>query len=273
MTSNYDLFDKRIIVGGLPRSGSTLLRFILDASNEIISGPETAFFTRPLFETQNRKIKLYDNISEKLGVSKDTFFKSIMNTDSISAFDSLMDDYRKRSGHDNKRIWAEKTPNNIFHYYRLATESKDDIKFISTVRNGLDVVTSEYPKSDPRYKERRYWVSVQQYIDCMRSMYSFDSSNHYIFNYEEFCKNPVIEGERIFNFLGVQFDSKILREFNVQDSITRDMSKVIQPKLSAPISSEWIGRWKDIAHAEKIEEFRSSEEAMQYLEKSGYIPD
>ncbi|WP_139193183.1 sulfotransferase [Anaerobacillus alkalilacustris] len=42
-------FKKRIIIGGLPRAGSTLLRCLLDSSKYIVCGHETYFFYKDAF--------------------------------------------------------------------------------------------------------------------------------------------------------------------------------------------------------------------------------
>lgn len=264
------LFNKRIIIGGLPRSGSTLLRFFLDTNKEIISGPETAFFLIPLYQTQKKSDKLFLRIRDKLGIEQSIYLDAIGEKNSILAFDHLMSHYREITGNDKKRCWAEKTPRNVFHYHRLYNETDYDLKFISTIRNGLDVVTSEYPKTDPRYKKRRYWVSVQEYVDCMKAIFSFENRNHYLFSYEKFVKNPHTEGENLFEFIGLTFDPRAVDDFNKTSVMTRDLSKVTQPKLVNPITAQFVGGHTDPSHSERINEFRKNEEAVFFLKKSGY---
>jgi hypothetical protein len=263
---------KRIIIGGLPRSGSTLLRFILDASGKIISGPETAFFTRPLSDTLLRINKLAPKIADKLDMGvKDVTYCVENSHSTLQAFDCLMTSYMKIA-EKKANAWAEKTPRNCFHYNRILSESENnnDIFFISTIRNGLDCITSEFEKSDKRYKERRYWVPIQQYIDCMGAIYSFKhQEKHFVLKYEELCNAPEQTIQILSDFLNVELTKDCLSEFN-KESVTRNLSKVHQPKLIHSIQDTWINRWRRSEHAQVVDQFLSNEKAMYFFNKSGY---
>jgi hypothetical protein len=268
ISNNLKFFQKRIIIGGLPRSGSTLLRFILDASDDIISGPETNFFLLPLSDTQLRLDRLALKLSNKLDINEDIIKSCIMNQpSSIQAFDCIMCNYLDPLD-KNTIAWAEKTPRNCFHYHRLFEEDRD-LYFISTIRNGLDVITSEFEKDDKRYQQRRYWVSIQQYVDCMKAIYSFDKGNHLIINYEKLCRNPEATLEKIFNFIGINFSHNILKKIN-NFSRTRDPKKVCQPKLVYPIQDTWIDRWKAPDHTDVVATFLSNKDAIYFFKKGGY---
>lgn len=266
--NNDFLFVRKIIVGGLPRSGSTLLRFILDSSDEIISGPETAFFTNPLSDILIKLDKIAYNLSQKLDMNKDEIVKCILNSSSLfNAFDCLMYKYMTMlSMHKNS--WAEKTPRNCYHYHRIFSESSNNnVFFISMVRNGLDVVTSVVDKKNS--SNGKYWVSIQRYVDTMKAIYSFENTRHIIFRYEDLCMAPEQTIKDLLLFLNVNFDKKMIYDFN-KFSATRDLSKVNQPKIACPIQSTWINRWRDPVHSDIVSEFLRNEEAVYYLEKSGY---
>ena len=260
---------KKIIIGGLPRSGSTLLRFILDASEQIISGPETAFFTRPLSDTLFRINKLAPKIADKLNMDVKNVTYCLINAHStLQAFDSLMTCYLKIA-EKKTDAWAEKTPRNCFHYNRILFESEknDDILFISIIRNGLDCITSEFDKSDKRYNERRYWVSIQQYVDCMRAIYSFNNHDkHFVLKYEDLCNAPEKTLHKLSKFLNIELNEESLSAFN-KDSVTRNKSKVHQPKLTHNIQDTWINRWRDREHTQVVNQFLSNKKAMYFFYK------
>ncbi|OEF96834.1 sulfotransferase family protein [Desulfuribacillus alkaliarsenatis] len=257
------MFEKRIIIGGLPRSGSTLLRFILDSSESVISGPETRFFLEPLYRHQMMVDKTAKVLHNKLNLEKDCMIGAINNAaNTFEAYDNIMLKYMELTG-DRKAAWAEKTPINSFHYHRLVAEN-NEAYFISTVRNGLDVVTSIIEN-----KSNDYWCTVQRYIDCMRSIYSFNHPNHIILKYEDLVTKPEKALKTVFEFLDLPFSENIIDNFN-KESKTRDFSKVNQPKLKHSIQPTWVNRYKEPQHIAKVQEFINNEQAIYWFEKSGY---
>lgn len=257
------MFEKRIIIGGLPRSGSTLLRFILDSSEEIISGPETRFFLEPLYRHQSVTDRTVRYMTEKLNLSAEVLSDAIHRASNIfEAYDYIMLKYMEYAN-EHKKSWAEKTPMNCFHYPRLALEN-EEAYFISTVRNGLDVVTSKIESLS-----NDYWCPVLRYIESMRCIYGFEHPRHIIVKYEEMVTDPEGTLKRVFDFLGLAFNRRVLENFN-KESKTRDFSKVHQPKLVHGIQPTWVERYKLPEHAEKVKEFVENEQAMYWFRHSGY---
>ncbi|MDX1454148.1 MAG: sulfotransferase [Gammaproteobacteria bacterium] len=260
------MFDKRIIIGGLPRSGSTLLRFILDSSDDILSGPETSFFTQPLHKLQARSEKVATRLARKLELDVEDVQASIMQAeDSFTAFDGIMEAFARSVGVE-KSAWAEKSPDNCIHYGRLLIENPDTY-FISTIRHGIDVATSVI-KDHPK-KGNDYWCSVQLYADCMAYVMEFDHPNHIIVRYEDLVREPESVLDSLSTFLDMRFDRSVLERFN-QESKSRDFSKVNQPKLKEKLQDTWVGRYRDPAHKGRVEEFMQHERAVHWLQKSGY---
>ena len=258
-------FRTRAVIGGLPRSGSTLLRFVLDRSPEIVAGPETSFFTRPLWQQQDRIDRVAPRLAKVLELDETEIRRAVLeSTDPFEAFDRLMLAYVRNAG-VSKGGWAEKTPTNCFSYHRLAAEN-DSALFISTVRHGLDVVTS---KIEGHPKRAGYWCSVQYYVDSMVAIYSFDDPRHLVVRYEDMVEHPRRVSTEIFGFLGEEFDPAYLDDWNAP-SFTRDLTKVNQPKLIEPIQSSWIGRWQEPQHQERVREFEAHPQARRWLERSGY---
>lgn len=259
-------FKKRIIIGGPPRTGSTLLRFILDATDSIISGPETSFFLSPLSELQANFLKTINRLKEKLNLTYDDITKCIVNfNNSIEAFDQLMWRYAVKNNRNDVFAWAEKTPRNCYHYHRIYSENTS-ILFLSIIRNGLDIVTSIYPNTN------KYYCSISRYIDSMRAVFSFNHPNHYIIRYEDLVLNTEETLLKLFNFLGLDFNEDVLEKY-YSESGTRDYSKVNHDKIKKGIQTDWIGRFTNIEHKEKVNEFLNNEEAMYWLERSGYRLD
>ncbi|MBO6514337.1 MAG: sulfotransferase [Phycisphaerales bacterium] len=255
-------WTKRIIIGGLPRSGSTLLRWILDATDEIISGPETGIFTRSFTTERRSDPKWIQKVAEALGLPC-VEVRSILeaHTDPVHGFDELMCRYAGQYGYV-KRAWAEKTPNNCLQYQQLA-DAHPELLFISTIRDGRDVVTS---KIDGRSS---YYVSNDRYLECMQAVLDFDHPNHRIIKYEDLVSDPDQSISTLFEFLGIQFDKQVLNKYREQ-SATRDLDKVHQSKVTQPISSNWVQRWKQPQHASRVRDFVNYPGVRSMLEATGY---
>lgn len=260
------MFDTRVIVGGLPRSGSTLLRFMLDRSDELIAGPETGFFLEPLSHQQARVTRKAARIAAKLDLDADVVAAHIIDgTSTVDAFDRIMRDYAAVVGRQS-RGWAEKTPRNCFSYGWLAAENPEDAVFISTVRDGLDVVTSIDDRQGP---DGDYYCSVQRYCDAMAAVYGFDSDRHRIVFYEDLVADPAATMRALFEWLGVVYTPSVVMGAT-EPSATRDLSKVNQPKLAESIQDRWVGRWDDARHADRVNEFFAHPAAARWRQRAGY---
>lgn len=258
------MFKKRIIIGGLPRAGTTLLRYILDSSPDVISGPETGFFRRPLVAQKARLRRVVERVDRTLDLGVAELSRIIHGEqNSVKAFDEIMKKYSEKVG-VKKDVWAEKTPRNCFSYHWLAEEDPE-LYFISLIRDGRDVVTSVLDGGDT------YHCSIDRYVETLDSVYEFDLTKykHLIIPYEDMVRCPERVFRNIFNFLELKFTQDILENYQVV-SATRDSSKVRQSKVQHAITPKWIGRWGRPEHAARISEFMMDERAVNWLIATGY---
>jgi len=256
------LFEKRLIIGGLPRAGTTLLRVILDATPDYVAGPETAFFLRPLDEQKARLARTAARVDRALGLGEDVVARTILESrSSLACFDRLMELYATRAGL-TKKGWAEKTPRNCL-VYRELHDSFPELRFISMIRDGRDVVTSIVSG------RTEYHVTIDRYVESLEAIYSFQVENHLVIRYEDLVGDTRRTLERVAAFAGTVIDERVI-ELSRQSSVTRDPTRVHQPKVQEPISTSWVGRWRDARHTDRINEFCAHAEAMRWLERTGY---
>lgn len=126
-----------IFILGVPRSGTTLLRTLLDSHPNIACGPETPW----LGAHQPRSVmELWRFLrQERHGYAKSFGMPPATATAAARGFVShLMDEYARAKG---KRRWAEKTPDNVLYIDFLA-ELFPEAKWIHLTRDGLDVAAS-----------------------------------------------------------------------------------------------------------------------------------
>lgn len=120
--------QKPIFIIGSPRSGTTLLRLILDSHPNISCGPETHFLSEFSKIVNSRWQQI-----EPFG-----FEKAYWNQKIASFFDSFQTEYAEKRG---KKRWAEKTPK-YTTMLDFINELFPDSQMIHIIRDGRDVVTS-----------------------------------------------------------------------------------------------------------------------------------
>ena len=239
-----------IFVGGCGRSGTTLIRVILDSHPHIACGPElrAGFAALRLWEEYNTTYT--GALSEHLLTPGD------INAMFARLITSLMDNYRKAQ---DKLRSAEKSPNNVFffqHLHAIFPESP----LIHVIRDGRDVVCSllsmdwvdgrgqpiEYTRDAGKAAE--FWVSA---IRAGRLALSHPTmKNRYReVRYEDIINDPEPTLKGLFEFIGEPWDPAVL-EFHRKDRYLGRHSSTDQ--VSKPIYKSAMARWqKDLSKADK----------------------
>ena len=257
------IWGERIVIGGLPRSGSTLFRLMLDSSDSIICPPETGFFIKPFSYRKKRITQSAKRLNRALQISEDVITKIIKNSStSIDAFDLMMDAFKQKTGYSQKQVWAEKSPRNCLVYHLLNKQS-ENIKFISVVRDGRAVVTSRMGTS------MEYHCSIERYISTMEAVLGFESHNHRIIKYEDLVTNPTKTLSGIFEWVHLPFSEDCVVEYS-KPGATRNIESHQQRLLGESVQKTQIDRWKLPEYQNRIADFISNQRAMSLLRRSGY---
>lgn len=260
--------DAPLIVGGSNRSGTTLLRVILDSHPAICCGPESEIF---LAQSPNLKV-LADKFDFPLPALKRIRRRSRSQGEFIDHFFRA---YRDRIG---RARWAEKTPGNlgvvdfIFAHFPNA-------RFIHMIRDGRDVVCSrlkhlkligdEVQVEQPR---KSFGYAVDRWEWAILTGKRLRSDPRYTeLRYEDLLRDPENTLRRIFEFAGEDYDPCVL-EFHRQKSSSRDVRKFPNnPRAVEPMSTDSIGRWQTELTREQRIEFR--DRVGPLLVEFGYASD
>jgi len=135
--SEHGMHPDPIFILGVPRSGTTLVRTILDSHPAIACGPETPW----LADHQPRSaMSLWRALTEEpWGYCASFDMPREVATGAIARMiDELLMAHARARG---KQRWAEKTPDNLLHVGALA-EWFPRARFVHVTRNGLDVALS-----------------------------------------------------------------------------------------------------------------------------------
>ncbi|MCK4871932.1 MAG: sulfotransferase [Phycisphaerales bacterium] len=256
-----------IIIGGCPRSGTTLIRVILDTHPSIAAGPETAVFRTGL-RNPKRLASLLDlpeadvASMQKRGESQARFI------------DELFAAYCDAAG---KARWAEKTPENIQHV-NFIFKHFPNARFIHAIRDGRDTICSL--RTHPRHKVVDGKIvpietnnPIDQCIDTWIAQVSLglplrDDPRCFELRYEDLVldSEPVLR--RLFDFLDEPWDPRVLAFHEVKGG-SRDAAKFPQnPEATQRMSAKSIGRWREQLSRDDLDLFY--ERAGALMQTFGY---
>lgn len=188
--------ERPIIILGCPKSGTTLLRLILDSHPNISCGPETAFLV-----DMHAIVSKHWSHMELYRFEKDYWFRKIEEF-----YSSFQMDYVQRRG---KKRWAEKTP--IYtEYTDFLLTLFPNAQFIHLIRDGRDVAYS--------MKDRHGWYSA---VRCMRK-----SWRSYIQEAQKLGKKLPKN-----QFLEIRYESLVSKPEETTQALFKYLNETWQPEV------------------------------------------
>ncbi len=140
------------IIVGSPRSGTTLLRLMLDANSELAIPPETGFLTLSEKLTgkgdklRERFFKAVVNYSQPpswpdFEIPEETFWTALTEITPFNISDGFRTFYRLYSTRHGKTRWGDKTPIYCQHLNAIR-HTLPEARFIHIIRDGRDAALS-----------------------------------------------------------------------------------------------------------------------------------
>lgn len=198
--------QKFILIGGMERSGTNLLRRIVGSNSRIAIPPsEFKFFARYKMGATVEQI-FADKRLKRWRVDLRPF-SSLPHPE---AFRQALTHYADACG---KEIPGEKTPLNEFHYGLIEQWLEGyDVRFLQMVRNPLDVIASH--KHAPFRRDKRGTeIDVTSRCGRWRRSVSIglarayaDPEKYRVVRYEDLTADPVGVTRTLCDFLGVEFE-------------------------------------------------------------------
>lgn len=261
---------------GAPRSGTTLLRMMVDSHPEIAIPPETGFIpevlqrmtgnpvpSRTLFEIITGFETWVDfHLPEESLACRLQRIKRFNVADGLRCFYQL---YAERFG---KRRWGDKTPNYGLHLQEIA-ECLPEARFLHLIRDGRDVAVSI---RGLWFAPSRDWGELG--ADWSWRVGAFRSQGQHCpfymeIRYEELVKDTEAVLRKICSFLDISFDSRMteyyrfaparLREHESrvrQDGtlvISKESRQAMQYRTTTPPDPSRCGAWKKALAPEELE--------------------
>jgi len=238
-----------IFIGGLMRSGTTLVRAMLAQHSAIASGLETHWFDIDWPAQQARggePLRDYlHRIGEFFDIGAETVDAQMAAADSAAAFlDLFMGTVTQAAG---KRRWAEKTTGNIRHLDTILAHWPRAV-IIHVVRDPRDIFASfrRSKKYGGITDFANLWCDYLGDVARFKDALPLDGDNYMELRYEALVRDPVGEMQAVISFLGEDwedavggFEGKADEHDRVLD-LTGHSSTTLE-QIAHPISQNRVG--------------------------------
>jgi hypothetical protein len=216
------LSDQPIFVVGSPRSGTTLMRSILDAHPHIFCPQwETGFFVA------------YESLlnGDILKVFKEYPTFPLNRGDLLDwARKGMLDLFERFAANCGKTRWAEKTPAHVLHI-PLIREVFPKAQFIHMIRNGYEVVRS---LQNVTWAPRKIRWSTRMWVNCVQTGRAagreLPAAQYREVRYEELIREPEPLVRSLCDFLGEPFTAEMLQFHKPEKNSWKASTQPIQDK-------------------------------------------
>jgi|TARA_B100002003_G_scaffold166471_1_gene154627 hypothetical protein len=263
-----------IFIGGLYKSGTTLLRMMLSQHPSIASGPETNWFDlnwEEIGQPSNRDYKgrlwnlrrdgnpmtQIEQLSKIYGFNKNRIKEITQMSSSREDFiDNFMSEYTKRLG---KRRWLEKTPANILCLKKIFSKWPE-AKVIHVYRDPKDIYAS--------LKEEKIVNNVMEFVSLWslfndtpekdKKCLKLSDTSLIEVHYEEIIFSTEIVMRKILDFIGEKWVDTVATFGGCEE----DYHKVISvygkasdtlDRLRNPLLKNRVGIWKKIITDDELD--------------------
>jgi hypothetical protein len=242
---------KYIFIGGVPRSGTSLVQKILSFHPKISAGPE--------FDHIPEIVSLYTKMKGGVKNGRQSFF---FNEDEIQKiFKSFIDKLFQKRTSKNTEYISEKTPSNALVFENLI-ELDNSYKLIFVVRDPRGIIASmrEVAKRAANNGNKKVRLGnnllidirlINKYYQKVNNTKKKYPNNVYIIYYENILEFPERTIKKLCDYLNLEFLSQML-----DTSKTNEISQLVDNQTIASfytkemydrkISKSGVDRWKDI---------------------------
>ena len=251
---------------GCHRSGTTLLRFILDSHPNVSCPPETKFISA--FAEAFRYPQARQGLAG-IGVSSRELL------DCFADFSGAA--MRRHAAASGKRRWVDKTPNYFRHIDFIDAMFSQSARYILIVRHPIDTamsLASRFPvgcaTDDPDLSPivssgsgllswTKYWLNV--YTTLRHSTHHMNDRVLWC-KYEDLVSHPKKETERAFHFLGETMPDELLASAFATPHARGYEDPLIRSTQSVHRTS--VGKYRSLSQESLADAWQAVAEVAQY---------
>jgi sulfotransferase family protein/glycosyl transferase family 2 len=257
--------DWPIVIGGSPRSGTSLLRRMLDVHPRVHCGPEVHFF---------RDLYGFWNVVDPL---QNLHFFSTART--LLSEDDLLDVlghafvamHERAAAQAGKPRWADKNPHNALFLEQWQRLLGDRWLMLHVVRNPLDTIASIKEAGFSETIPEDLGGRIKHYRMHVEGALAFGAAHPErcsVIVYEELVRSPEHVLRRLMRWLGETFDRRQL-DFNAFPHQPGLEDPKI--KLTRGIHHESVDRWHTLLTPEESETvWSSTKDLWEQLDPNGH---
>lgn len=280
-------------VVGVPRSGTTLLRLLLDAHSQLSIPPETGWLaaaTQLPRQGEAARAALFDLVTGwpqwgDLGLPSETVRTALRRLEPFALDEGVRTIFRLYAANHAKPRWGDKTPGYALHLdaiRRLLPESR----FVHLIRDGRDVAVSVrglwFSRERSVGEIARDW---RERILAARAQ-AQGAEDVLEVRYEDLVTEPGRELARVCRFVELPYEPAMLEAWRGAPArlaehgpgydrsgaivIEREARLRQQVSVTRPIDPSLVGAWRGALTATELADFRAA--AGDLLEELGY-PD
>lgn len=234
--------EKIVIICGCGRSGSTILRVMLDTHSQVACGPESLLFLPVLINPEDLEFKF--EIPQRI---LKEWAKKYNQWEFIIHF--IREYLRRRK----RKIWADKTSRNVHRFGEILTHFPN-AKLLHIVRDARDVIASlrTHPKRrvvNGKIEEtgivHPFEACLERWLFAISDGFKFrDHPNYLEVRYEDLVNETESTLKKACRHISIEFEPNMLK-FYQEKGGSRDPLKFPQNiEATLPIFHSSIGRWK-----------------------------
>lgn len=228
-----------IVVGGCHRSGTSLVRRVLDSHPRIYCGPEVKFFRDfygDYIDDPIRHVRFMESVRAIL--PEDDLFEILG-----SAFIEM---HERAATRAMKPRWADKAPENVVFLEDWERLLGDEWLFLHVVRNPLDTLSSieewQFPVSIPAGLDARIDLYLN-YLEAGRAFGRANPDRYILLVYETLVSDPVTTVRTLMSELGEQFHA---RQLAINGLAHQEGLEDPKARRASSIHSGSLGRWREV---------------------------
>lgn len=279
-----------VFVVGAPRSGTTLLRLMLDAHPRLAIPHETAFVpgTLALGDGAGRddlaRFLLAFPTWPDLATSEGELRDALARVEPFTVADGLRAFYRRYAAARGKERWGDKSPHYAHHLPEIAA-AFPEARFVHLIRDGRDVAVSLRPLwFAPGQDMTSLAEEWSRYVVAARTAGANLGSRYLEMRFEDLVRDPRGELSRATDLLELPFAPEMLRYFEGATERLREgqarvdaAGRVLvsqeqrlrnQEMAQRPLDPARVGRWR--AELTAAEEAELTAAAGELLASLGY---